>query len=93
MRLAIGALLFGGLLGTIFFAGLWWTIRSALARANPAPWFAGSLLLRMSLILVGFYAVATAGWQPLVLSLIGFLGARIAVTRCTRPAVAAHHAP
>jgi F1F0 ATPase subunit 2 len=93
MILAIGAPVCGALLGLIFFAGLWWTVRSALAAANPALWFTGSLLLRMSLILVGFYVIAAAGWQALALSLLGFLSARIAVTRFTRPATKAHHAP
>ena len=93
MRIAISALIAGGLLGTIFFAGLWWTIRSALAAANPALWFAASLLLRMGLILVGFYVVAGEGWQALALCLLGFLIARIAVTRLIRPAIKTLHAP
>jgi F1F0 ATPase subunit 2 len=93
MRIAVSALVAGGLLGTIFFAGLWWTIRSALAAANPAFWFAGSLLLRLSLILVGFYVIAADGWQALTLCLLGFLIARVAVTRITRPAMKTRHAP
>jgi uncharacterized membrane protein len=47
----------------------------------------------MSLILVGFYVIAAEGWQALALCLLGFLSARVAVTRFTRPAIKAHHAP
>jgi F1F0 ATPase subunit 2 len=93
MSFAIGALACGGLLGMIFFGGLWWTIRSALAAANPARWFAGSLLLRTSLVLVGFYMIAAAGWQALALCLLGFLLSRMAVTRLARRALETQHAP
>jgi F1F0 ATPase subunit 2 len=77
----------------IFFVGLWWTIRSGLATANPALWFAGSLLLRMSFVLVGFYAIAAEGWPAMTLCLLGFLLSRTAVTRFARPAITRQHAP
>lgn len=93
MSFALRALIYGGFLGAIFFGGLWWTIRRALTAANPTVWFAGSLLLRMSLVLAGFYAIAAAGWQALMLSLLGFLLCRIVVTRLARPALKNQHAP
>jgi F1F0 ATPase subunit 2 len=93
MSFAFGALIYGGLLGAVFFGGLWWTIRRALTAANPALWFAGSLLLRMSSVLVGFYAIAAAGWQALMLSLLGFLLSRIVVTRLAPPALKNQNAP
>jgi F1F0 ATPase subunit 2 len=93
MRAAVVALVGGGLLGLIFFAGLWWTVRSALATANPALWFAGSLLLRMSVILAGFYMIAEEGWQALTLCLLGFAISRMAVTRLARPELNKQHAP
>ena len=92
MSVVIGALACGGLLGMICFGGLWWTVRSALAAANPALWFAGSMLLRMSLVLTGFYMIAATGWQALALSLLGFLLSRMAVTRLAR-ALENQHAP
>ena len=39
----------GGVLGTIFFGGLWWTVRNGVSSKQPALWFLGSLLLRMSI--------------------------------------------
>ncbi len=76
----------GCLLGTLFFGGLWWTIRRGLSSKRPALWFFGSLLLRMSSVLVGFYLIARRHhWQPLVLCLVGFVMARLLVTWLTRP--------
>ena len=52
------ALVAGVLLGAIFFGGLWWTVRKGVSSEQPALWFFGSLLLRMSIALAGFYFVA-----------------------------------
>ena len=64
------AWLAGRLLGAIFFGGLWWTVRKGVSSNAPALWFFGSLLLRMSIVLAGFYFVsarplaAAAGVSP-----------------------------
>jgi F1F0 ATPase subunit 2 len=84
MIIAADALLVGGFLGASFFAGLWWTVRRALAAANPALWLAGSLLLRMTLVLVVFHVIAARGWQALTLCLLGFLISRVIVTHFAR---------
>ncbi|MDO8946477.1 MAG: ATP synthase subunit I [Desulfocapsaceae bacterium] len=49
------ALLAGGVLGVIYFGGLWWTVRKGLASERSALWFFGSMLLRLSIVLPGFY--------------------------------------
>ncbi len=95
------ALAAGGLLGGIFFGGLWWTVRKGLSSERPAVWFFGSLLLRMGITLAGFYLVGRGDWKRLVACLIGFILARLVVTWLThskrlRPADTgqeAHHAP
>jgi F1F0 ATPase subunit 2 len=76
----------GLLLGAVFFGGLWWTVRRGVASEQPAFWFFGSLLLRMSLTLAVFYLVAGGHWQRLLLCLVGFVVARLVVTWLTRPA-------
>ncbi|MDX1365966.1 ATP synthase subunit I [Pseudomonas sp.] len=76
----------GTALGALFFAGLWWTLRRGLASSRPALWFFTSLLLRLSLTLAGFYWVAGDDWRRLLACLLGFLLARLLVTRLTRPA-------
>ena len=36
-------LLAGALLGSVFFGGLWWTVRRGVLSTQPALWFFGSL--------------------------------------------------
>lgn len=78
-------------LGAIFFAGLWWTVRKGIHMKRPALWFLGSLLLRTSITLAGFYFVSGSHWDRMTACLGGFLLARVAVTRMTAPE--AKHAP
>ena len=79
------ALVTGVLLGAIFFGGLWWTVRQGVSSRQPALWFVGSLLLRMSIVLTGFYIVSDRHWERLLLCLLGFVMARLVVTWLTRP--------
>ena len=72
-------------LGAIFFGGLWWTVRKGVSSKNPALWFFGSMLLRMSVTLTGFYLVGRGHWERLLLCLLGFVMARLAVMWLTRP--------
>lgn len=79
------ALVTGISLGAIFFGGLWWTVQKGVSSNQPALWFLGSLLLRTCLALAGFYFVARGRWERLLLCLLGFVAARLVVTRYTRP--------
>ena len=74
----------GILLGVIFFGGLWWTIRKGMVSPRPAFWFFGSLLLRMSIALAGFYFIAGGQWERMVVCLLGFFMGRLIVIRLTR---------
>jgi F1F0 ATPase subunit 2 len=79
------AFLGGAALGVIFFGGLWWTVQKGVTSLTPAVWFLGSLLVRTSLILAGFYLAAQGHWSGLVMCFLGFLIARfIVVKRLTR---------
>jgi F1F0 ATPase subunit 2 len=78
------ALAAGLVLGAIFFGGLWWTVRRGIFAKSPALWFLGSMLLRMGIVLAGFYYVGRGDWQRLVTCLTGFIIARFIVTRLTR---------
>ena len=75
------ALLAGALLGAVFFGGLWSTVHKGVTSEKPALWFLGSLLLRTSMILAGFYVVSQGHWSRLVACLIGFLIARVIVVK------------
>src|ERR1039458_3649574 len=72
------ALVAGLLLGAIFFGGLWWTVRKGVSGKSRALWFPVSMLLRMSIVLVGFYFVGREDWERLVSDRTAFGG------RCAR---------
>ena len=77
-------LLAGAFLGTVFFGGLWWTIRKGISSKQPAALFFFSLLLRTGIALAGFYVVARGDWRRVLSCLVGFILARILVTWLTR---------
>ena len=81
MGLACGA---GGVLGAVFFGGLWWTVRKGATSKQPAFWFFSSMVLRMTIALAGFYFIGSGDWKRLLICLFGFIVARLAVTWITR---------
>ena len=80
MALALASLA-GLSLGVIFFGGLWWTVRKGMTSSRPALWFLVSFLLRMGIVMAGFYFIGQGDWQRLVTCLVGFLIARLLITR------------
>ncbi len=81
------ALGMGVVIGTVFFGGLWWTVRKGAACQRPALLFLTSFLLRTTIALTGFYLVAEGHWGRLLGGLLGFVIARVMVTRLTRTRV------
>jgi F1F0 ATPase subunit 2 len=69
-------LLAGLLIGTFFFAGLWWTVHRAVAARRPACWLIGSLLVRFSVVLSVFCLIGASHWRSWALCLVGFVLAR-----------------
>jgi F1F0 ATPase subunit 2 len=82
----------GVLLGAIFFGGLWWTVIRGVSSQQPALWFFGSMLLRTTVTLTGFYFVGREHWERWLLCLLGFVLARLVVKWLTRPPIE-HHKP
>jgi len=80
----------GVLLGALFFGGLWWTVRQGLSSQWPARWFLGSLLVRMTIALTGFYVVGRDHWERWLVCLVGFLLARLLVQLRSRTPQAAY---
>ncbi len=74
----------GALIGALFFGGLRWTVQRGLTSKRPALLFLGSLLVRSAGALGGFYLVGRGHWQRLLLCLLGFVVARVAVMWLTR---------
>jgi F1F0 ATPase subunit 2 len=60
---------------------------------NPVLWFFGSTLLRMTLAVAGFYFTSCGDWRKLLVCLLGFVIARVVVTRLTRTTKKGIHAP
>lgn len=74
----------GILLGTFFFGGLWWTVRRGILSRRPGLWFIGSTLLRISVVMTGFYFLLDLpgeSWQILLAALLGFITTRLVATR------------
>lgn len=69
----------GGILGGLFFGGLWWTVQKGLQTAHTGVWFFTSSLLRISLAIVGFYLITFGEWSRLLASLVGFIAARFII--------------
>ena len=78
------ALVMGVFIGAIYFGGLWWTVRQGSVSKRPAIWFLGSLLLRTSIAMAGFYLISHGHWENLLVCLLGFVIARLIVMRVTR---------
>ncbi|NDP22261.1 MAG: ATP synthase subunit I [Paludibacter sp.] len=80
----IAALVVGLTLGTLFFGGLWFTLKKITTVKMPAIWVISSFFLRVSIVLIGFYFVAQGSWQRLLMCLVGFIVARFIVTYLTK---------
>lgn len=73
-------LILGIVLGVFYFGGLWLTLRHLSGSQQPALLALGSFLGRSIVCLFGFYLIAINGWDGLVLSLAGFIIAKLALT-------------
>lgn len=72
-------------MGMVFFGGLWLGVKKAMTSKTPGLWFFGSLILRMGIVLGGFYLIIQGGsWLNALLFVAGFIAARILVLRLTR---------
>ncbi|MCA9506999.1 MAG: hypothetical protein KC505_01080 [Myxococcales bacterium] len=94
MKIEISSLILslsaGFFIGVFFFGGLWWTLKKIISSKRAFFWHLGSSLLRLGLALTGFYFVGQGNWINLILCLIGFIGARFAVTQCLKESINAH---
>lgn len=72
-------------LGLFYFGGLWLTVRQLERTSNAALLFGASLLLRLSLTVLGFYLVMGGEWQRALACLAGFIIARRFLSARTDP--------
>ncbi|MDR3716436.1 MAG: ATP synthase subunit I [Puia sp.] len=87
------ALIAGGLIGVLFFGGLWITVREGTRSKNPALWFVGSFILRLAIAMSGFYYIAHGSWQRSMICLVGFILARLVIIRNTPILTGTHGKP
>ena len=75
----------GGLvLGTLFFGGLWLTVKKSVTSKIPALWVFGSFFLRVGITLIGFYYISLGSWQRFLICVVGFIAARYIVIYLTK---------
>ena len=74
----------GVALGLMFFGGLWLTVKKTVTSIKPASLILGSFIVRMVLVLTGFYFIGVGNWQRLLTALAGFIIARFLVLHFTR---------
>ncbi len=74
----------GMLLGTLFFGGLWFTVRKLTSSKMPALLVLSSFLFRVSIALLGFYFIGLGDWRKLVACMIGFIIARFVIIHYTK---------
>jgi len=78
------ALAAGLVLGTLFFGGLWLTVRKVVTAKVPALWIIGGFIIRTGITLIGFYYVSLGSWQRFLICLLGFVIARMLVMKITK---------
>ena len=78
----------GALLGLIYYAGLWLTLRRLPQRGHPALWVFGSFTLRLAVSAAGFYLILgpDRSLPRLGVALLAFIAVRVMLTRRLRPA-------
>lgn len=75
----------GGLvLGAAYLAALWFTVRRIATARRPGLWLFVSAVVRVTLLLAGFYWLSQGRWQGIVASLFGFIVARFVATNWPR---------
>jgi len=74
-------MLLGGLLGLVFFGGLWWTVKRLPQSRYPAALTLCSLMVRVLLVVGGFYFLMAGELARLLAALLGFIVLRLLLVR------------
>jgi F1F0 ATPase subunit 2 len=73
----------GFFLGIVYFGGLWLTVKKSIFSKRAAIWLLSSMIVRTAITLAGFYLISAGNWQRMLLSLGGFIAARVFFIRIT----------
>jgi F1F0 ATPase subunit 2 len=63
----------GLILGGFYFIALWRTVRKLPDTSRPLRLMLGSFVVRMAIVLPGFYFVMGGHWERLLVALAGFI--------------------
>jgi len=77
----IGTLLWGAILGLVYFGGLWLTVRRLTTGKHQAIVMLGSFIIRNALMAIGFFPVIRQGWQTALICLAGIIVVRFIMIR------------
>ncbi|MFW6162847.1 MAG: ATP synthase subunit I [Planctomycetota bacterium] len=81
----VAALVAGGLIGLVYYGGLWLTVRRLPQSRHPAALSFGSFVVRMALAAVGFWLVMGDRWERAVVALAGALVVRTVLVHRLSP--------
>lgn len=81
ITITLVSIICGVVLGLFFYGGLWFTIKKGLLRKGRLPLFFLSFMIRMLIVITGFYMLALYDWRALIFSLGGFIFSRILFNR------------
>jgi F1F0 ATPase subunit 2 len=77
----IAAFVAGLSLGAFYFTALWRTVRQLPSAKSPARLMLGSFILRMAVLMAGFYLIMGTGhWERLAVAMLGFIIVRKILT-------------
>jgi len=79
------ALVAGLGIGAAYFWGLWWTVQRLPHSRRPALLLLASSFLRIALAVGLFWLVTQGDWRLLIACLLGFIVARLVMTRVHGP--------
>lgn len=81
----------GVVLAIFFYGGLYLTVTRGLTSKHPALLFIASFILRLSIVIAGFYFFTGGQWQLVISCLAGFTVTGFAVRAISNRSLAAHH--
>ncbi len=71
----------GLVFGAFYFITLWRTVKRLSETAHPVRLMLGSFVVRMVVVLTGFYFVMSGNWERLAMALMGFILMKVILTR------------
>lgn len=72
-------------LGLFYFGGLWWTVNRLATAGQPGLLMLGSMVVRVAVVLAGFWLVMDGQIDRLVVCMVGFFIMRTILVRRLRP--------